>query len=136
MTFIIKQDRIYNGYDGTQKEILAKFNLKFHRRSRYILDDEYDIVFIAPLSDKWKNHLSKDQTILYESSLDRSDLDTKNRSKKRITFIRDSHGYGTYSFIGVFILDNSYDWKLDTYPTGKMMDPRLKYIRIAEEFTI
>lgn len=136
MTFTIKPNRIYSGCDGTQKEILAKFNLKFHRRSRYILDDEYDIVFITPLSDKWKNHLSKDQTILYESSLDGSDLDTRNRAKKRITFIRDSHGYGTYSFAGIFKLDESYSWRLDTYPTGKMMDPRLKYIRIAEEFTI
>ena len=35
-------------------------------------------------------------------------------------------------FIGVFVLDQSYDWKTDTYPTEKPMIPRLKYNRILD----
>lgn len=133
MTFTVKPNRISYGYDGTQKEILKHFNKSFHRMSKYILNSEYDIVFLNPISNKWKNQLCED--ILWESSIDGNPLDTCSRIKKRITFLKSST-YGTYSFIGIFMLDKNYDWKLDTYPTGKMMDPRLKYTRIAEEFTI
>ena len=133
MTFIVKPNRISYGYNGTQKEILKHFNISFHRMSKYILNSEYDIVFLNPISNNWKNRLCKDT--LWEFNIDDNLLDTRGRIKKRITFLKSST-YGTYSFIGVFMIDKDYDWKLDTYPTGKPMDPRLKYIRIAEEFTI
>ena len=100
ITFIVKPNRISYGYDGTQKEILKHFNISFHRRSKYILNSEYDIVFLNPISNKWKNHLCKD--ILWELNIDGNPLDTRGRIKKRITLLKSSI-YDTYSFIGVFI---------------------------------
>lgn len=136
MTFKVKPSRIKYGYDGSQKDILKHFNLKFHRVCQYDLDNEYCLVFLNNIDSKgWTNKLSNDGKVLYEFNSNKTIPNINRRTKKRITFLKDTIAdYGGYSFIGIFELDKNYDWTLDVYPSGIQMDPRYKYIRIADTY--
>lgn len=133
----VSHDRLkFNKHNG-QKDILPNFGLSYKpQTAEYKINDEYSVLFIKTKDKNWENYLSKDGLTLYEVpiSSDPEKLQIKNRLLKRITFLNDvSSTYGGgYSFIGVFVLDQSYDWKTDTYPTGKPMIPRLKYNRILD----
>lgn len=124
-----------NNLHGGQKDILNHFNISYTpRTSTYIINNEYIITFIKS-KDKsgWKNHLTS-EGFLYESNVSNNPNKLKmcnTRLCKRITFFKNMNSkYDGYSFIGIFILDQTYDYTKDKYPTGLPMNPRLKYIRI------
>lgn len=134
--FTVNLNRIKYGYNGSQKDILKQFNLKFRRACQYELDDEYCIVFLNSIDKRgWKNVLTNNGNTLYEFLI--ADCGTNKRTKKRITFLKDTlSDYNGYSFIGVFELDENYNWKSDSYPTGKPMEPKFKYNLISNSYAI
>lgn len=134
----VSQDRLKYNSHGTQKDILQTFNLTYHPRGcAYILNNEYVIIFLNSKSDSgWNNILDDNMNTIYESheSKDPKTIQLDQlRTLKRIIFYKDCNSlYGNgYSFIGMYLIDLNYNYKNDQYPSGKPMEPRLKYNRIA-----